>query len=337
MKKLLYISVHSVLEYDELSLFTELGYECFSLGAYADPRGHYLLPRPGIPGMAFNEDLFKESLTFPRTEIPQSFIDKFDAVIVMHAPEVIRQNWERMRHKKVVWRTIGQSTPWVEKLLLKCKNDGMLIVRYSPFEEKLPNYIGSTDIIRFYKDPTEYKDWTGHDKKVVNFTQTLKGRRDFCGYDFLMGAGPGFPFKVYGSGNEDLGEFNGGVLPYDLMKGQLRDSRVFLYGGTWPASYTLAFIEAWMTGTPIVAAGEDFWIHKDNRDVKIYEVEKLINSGVNGFVANTVDKAKEIVQRLLEDDDYARKISSAGREEAIRIFGKQAIKEQWAKFLNEKI
>lgn len=332
--RILYISCHEVLEFDELLLFTELGHECFSLqGAYTYPQGHPSLRRPPVPELQLHQDLIDESQTFPRTEIPASFLDKFDVIIVMHIPDIILQNWERFRGRKVIWRTIGQSTPWVEKQLRKCRNEGLKVVRYSPLESTLDNYIGQDVMIRFYKDPEEYGNWLGHDQKIINFTQTLKGRRDFCGYDALMKLGPGHSFKVYGSGNEDLGEFNGGYLTHDLMKGQLRDSRVFLYAGTWPASYTLSFIEAWMTGIPVVAVGADMWKHKDNPDVKTYEISKLISNGDNGFCSSSPDMLLKGIDRLLIDYDYAKKIGEAGRAEAINIFGKATIKEQWHSYL----
>lgn len=332
--KILYISCHEVLEFEELTLLTELGHQCFSLGgAYTDPRGHITLRRPGIPGMLYQPELVELSSKFPRTEIPDSFLDLFDLIIVMHIPDVILQNWDRLKGRKVIWRSIGQSTPWVEKQLERCRNEGLKIVRYSPMEAKLPNYIGEDMMIRFYKDPEEYKGWTGTDKKVVNFTQTLKGRRAFCGYDAMMKVIPGFPFKVYGSGNEDLAEFNGGSLPFELMKGQLRDARVFLYGGTWPASYTLSFIEAWMTGIPVVAVGEELWRHKDNPDVRVYEVQKLIDHGDTGFCSDDIEMLRKNIKRLLNDDDYAKKIGDAGRAEAILIFGKERISGEWDTYL----
>lgn len=332
--RVLYISVHEVLEYDELLLLTELGHECFSLGgAYADPKGHASLRRPGIPGMIYRPDLVELANTFPRTEIPKDFLDLFDVIIVMHVPDIILQNWKNFKGRNVIWRTIGQSTPWVEKQLRKCRDEGLKIVRYSPLEAKMPNYIGEDVMIRFYKDPDEYKDWTGIDNKAVNFSQSLKGRRDFCGYDHLMKMSAGYPFKVYGSGNEDLGEFNGGSLTFDLMRGQLRDARLFLYGGTWPASYTLSFVESWMTGIPVVAVGEELWKHKDNNDVKIYEVPKLIDNGDTGFVSDDIGLLRKCISRLLEDDEYAKKIGDAGRMEAINIFGKEGIASEWDAYL----
>jgi len=331
--KLLYISCHTILEYDELILFTELGYDCFSLGSYTDPTGHLSLPRPGVEGMEFHEDLYEESTKWPRTEIPKEFFDQFDVIVIMHSPDVLFQNWNRMKHKRVIWRSIGQSMPYIEDQIGRLMKEGLEVVRYSPLEDGIPRYAGASTVIRFYKDPDEFKDWLGHDEKVVNLSQTLKGRREFCHYDEIMAVGQGFPFKVYGTGNEDLGEFNGGFLTYDNMKGMLRDSRVYLYGGTWPASYTLGFIEAWMTGIPIVSIGPMIADLKNREGIATFEINRLINNATDGYWSNSLPSLKGAVESLLKDQGLAAKIGELGRSKAIKLFGKDNIKNQWKEFL----
>jgi len=333
--KILYISVHSILEFDELSLFTELGHDCFSLGAYTDPRGHLSLPRPGIPNMPVHEDLIAMSLNMPRTELTTEFLDRFDCVMIMdgyHAPEVIRRNWDKLKTKKVIWRTIGQSLPEVEAMMTKLKKEGLKIVRYSPKERDLENYAGEDAVIRFYKDPEEFKNWNGYTNQVINFSQSLKGRRDFCGYDTVMDVAPGFSLKVYGSGNENLGEWNGGELSYEALKGAMRDCKVYLYAGTWPASYTLSFIEAFMTGIPIVATNLDLWKHKHHPQIKLYEVPEIIQQGDEGFYAGSVEEIKEKITRLLNDRGLSENISKRARAKAIKLFGKEGVRKLWQDF-----
>ncbi len=97
-----YISNHSILEYDEVSLLTELGHTVFSNGAYTDPRGAHTLPRPGIPGAQYHQKYEKLAKEYPRTEMPKELIDAFDVTIVMHNPKIISTNWENFRGKKVV-------------------------------------------------------------------------------------------------------------------------------------------------------------------------------------------------------------------------------------------
>lgn len=336
--KIHYLSCHSVLEHDEVSLFTEMGHEVFSNGAYLDPSGHISLPRPAIKGAKYYENYAAEARAFPKTSLPDSLIEPFDVFIIMHTPEVLAGNWKKLREKgkKVIWRSIGQSTPKIEKLVRFYKAEGLKIVRYSPKEELIPEYAGSDELIRFYKDPEIFNGWNGDKKEVINISQSLKGRRTFCHYDDILNLIDGFPSKVYGVGNDDLGSLNGGELAFDQMLQKLRDSRVFVYGGTWPASYTLSFMEAWMTGTPVVAIGQD---RAENIPgvvgQKFYEVHNLIENGVDGFVSDNLSYLKDRVRDLLQDPELARQIGSKGREKAIKIFGKEIIKKQWEEFFRK--
>lgn len=337
--KLLYLSCHSILEYDELSLFTELGIECFSMGAYTDPAGHKTLPRPGIKGMKPHSDLETLSTKFPKTNLPQDLIDWADVIMVMHQPEWITENWDRMKHKKVIWRSIGQSTREVENMIRKPRYEGLKIVRYSPMERNVPDFIGEDAMIRFYKDPSDFAEWNGKEKRLINLTQSLKGRRALCHYDEIMAIMNGYPSLIFGTGNDDLGAMNGGELPYELMKGQLRDNGAFVYGGTWPASYTLSFIEAWMTGIPILAIGprlaEELNAIPPTSRMHFYEIPSLITPGQDGFVSDSIEELRYSAHLLLEDSTLAKRISDAGRLKAIEVFGKEPIKKEWKKFFDE--
>jgi hypothetical protein len=331
--KIHYISCHSVLEYDEVKLFTELGHDVFSNGAYTNPAGAYTLPRPEIPDAKYFPEYEELARTTPRTDLPLELIQPFDAIIIMHSPDVLLQNWHKIKHKRVIWRTIGQSLAGLESRIKPLVDEGLEIVRYSPKERNLINYAGEKALIRFYKDPSEFQGWTGVDQDVVNFTQTLKGRREFCHYDEIMPVIERFNGKVYGTGNEDLGQFNGGELPYKLQKEKLRRSFATVYGGTYPASYTLSFIEALMTGMPIVAIGKKR-AHIDRfEQFDFYEVDEIIKHGTNGFISNNADDTIQIIESLLNDLPKAKEISRSARETAIYHFGKEHIKKLWKDFL----
>lgn len=331
--KIHYLSCHSILEYDEVSLLTELGHEVFSNGAYLDPKGHISLPRPAIEGAKYYEEWATIARDSSRNNLPKELIDPFDVIIVMHLPDFFQHNWNAMRNKKVVWRTIGQSLSNVENKLRVYRSDGMKIVRYSPNEANISGYIGSDAMIRFYKDEDELSGWNGYSKQVINLTQSLKGRRDFCHYNEIMAVIEQFDGKVYGMNNTDLGKYDGGEVSYNKLKQLLRHSGVFVYGGTWPASYTLGFIEAMMTGTPIVAIGKNMAMLNKPGEFYFYEVDGIIKHGESGMIANSVDEMKEYTQMLLDDRELAEKISRGARKRAVELFGKQKIKKQWDAFL----
>lgn len=331
--KIHYISCHSVLEYEEVQMLLDMGHNVFSNGAYSDPNGHFTLPRPALKGATDYLEYRELAARTARTQLPPELIEPFDTIIVMHTPEIIMENWPRIRHKNVIWRSIGQSVSHIEQKLSKYRADGLKVVRYSPKEQNIPNYMGEDAMIRFYKDEDQYSGWNGSHDTVVNFTQSLKGRHRFVHYDEIMGVIQAFDGKIYGTGNEDLGGFNGGNIPYQQQLEVLRNTRCVVYGGTWPAPYTLTFMEALMMGTPIVAISKKLAHLPEHEQIDFYEVEELLNQ-VGGCVADTVDGLKAHVARLLVDKPFANEISQRQRKLALEIFSKKVITEKWREFLN---
>lgn len=338
--KILYLSCHEILEYDEVKLLTELGHQVFSMGAYQNSnKGGNL--RGEIPNLYQNEQLKAVAMQCSKENLHPELIEWADVIISMHNPHVvgldyqqpwIANNWPLIKGKRVIWRSIGQSVSSIEQELAVYKDQGLQIIRYSPRERKIPQYAGEDAIIRFYKDPEEYKDWNGSNKQLINFTQSLKKRGDHCGYKVFMEVSAGFNTKVYGPGNEDLGDLSGGMVSYEEQKKILRDNRVCFYFGTVPASYTLSLMEAMMTGIPVVAAGIGF-SRNMYPDQETNEVEEIILNEKNGVVSNRTGVLRTYIERIMDDDKFAQELSENARKTAINLFGKETIKEQWKQFL----
>lgn len=334
--KLLYLSCHEVLEFDEVSLFRELGFEVFSVRTELAS----MLPklRPSVPRGADGEDDGAALHALARPGRPlvncltRQFVDRFDAVLVMHLPEAIIANWEAMRHTTVIWRTIGQSIPAHEMTMQSYRSDGLRIVRYSPAERRLPDYAGEDAIIRFYKDPSEWGGWTGERPVVVSFAQFMPERVVHCNYDTLLQVTDGLPCALYGPDNEGAGPLWRGCLSYKELRRVLRTSRACFHTGTFPASYTLGFIEAWMAGIPVVSVGQKLFARADPSLAGLYEVPELIEHEVNGFVSDDHDELRSCLRCLLVHEDYAREVSEAGRASALAHFDKELVREQWRQF-----
>lgn len=329
--KLLYLSCHSIAEYDEVSLFKEIGLDVSSHGTYANPNNPGDKKRPPIKG-DYDDQFVQLCMRYGKDKLPREIIEPFDIIFSHWMPRWIENNWEVMKDKIVILRTNGQSTRDNEKWMEPYRQQGLKIVRYSPIEKTIPDYIGHDAIIRFYKDPKEWGNWNGRRERVINVTQSMKKRGLHCGYKIFKVATSGYNRKLFGPENEDTGKLWGGLLPYEKLKQQLRDNRVYFYTGTMPSSYTLNFMEAFMTGIPIVAIGGELGNapYLDNQFT--YEIPFLIKNGVNGFVSDELGVLSECVGALLKDKKLAKKIGDAGREKAIELFGKEKIKKQWIKF-----
>ncbi len=351
-KKLLYFSCHEILEYDELKLFSELGYECYSLGAYTQPGGEEHRKRPPL-ALPYDPHFIELSLQYDRRQIHPEMLEGFDIIVIMHTPDFLAPhrssdkeafgegNWPLFREfikkgGRVIWRSIGQSIPHVERRLAPMVAEGLEVVRYSPAEETIEGYVGCDALIRFYKDPDEWTGWTGDDRVVINFTQSLKSRGDFTGYKTVTKVFEGIPAKVYGPGNDDLGILSGGQLSNEQQIQTMRSARAYFYTGTYPASYTLSFIEAMMTGVPMIAVGRQLGNGPMFPGMSVYEVPDIIQDGISGYVSDQPHILRRHVQELLADVNLAKSISAFGRARAIELFGKSKIKAQWADFLGGK-
>jgi len=346
MTRLLLLSCHEILEYDELKLFHEMGYQVFSPGSFVclENRGENNL-RPAIPGLVYDPDIVEQwhklAGRFPgqdgKDHLTREFVDNFDVVIVMHLPRWIERNWAAMKHKRVIWRTIGQSISHVENQMRKYRQQGLQIVRYSPMERNIPGYIGEDTLIRFYKDPNEYSGWTGETQQVITFAQSMKDRGAACNFNIFEEATRPFPRRLFGPGNESANQvapgITGGRLSHEQQIRELRANRVYFYTGTHPASYTLNFIEAAMTGVPIVGIGPNHGNASYFQGHNLYEIPAFIQNHYNGFLSDNVRELQVYISQLLQNISGAKLIGMNGRSTAIKLFGKQNILPQWKQFL----
>ena len=338
--KILYLSCHEVLEFDEISMLSDIGVQVFSIGAYLDPArptGGGL--RPALPNLCRDEEdlLAYQELIKPaangQLSLTWEFVARFDAVIVMHIPDWIEINWLAFGDVPVIWRSIGQSWPTIESRLQSFRDAGMKIVRYSPRERTLDGYCGEDAVIRFGKPSESAWPWKGTNRRVVNFNQNMRSRGDRCRYELFREVTAPFECDLFGGGNEDVPDIARGIVSQAQQQQILSDWRVFFCTGTYPASYTLSFLEAWLAGIPVVAIGRRLWENFPEYHGELYEIPDLIQNGVNGFVSDDVSELQQHIRRLLDDDELAHRISQAGRESAKCLFDKSVIQEQWRNFL----
>jgi hypothetical protein len=104
--RILYLSCHIVLEYDELRILNELGHDVFVVGGYMDPQNPHVTTRPPLNISSnknlidqFNQMSHKNSLNGLGEDkisrvFTKEFIDNFDCIIVMHIQDWIEWNKE---------------------------------------------------------------------------------------------------------------------------------------------------------------------------------------------------------------------------------------------------
>lgn len=338
--KILYVSCHSVLEFDELRMFDVMGIEVFSLGTYLNPNEDWhAKSRPKIKLNNWNHtnyESFIKQIDYSknsdyRLNISKEFADKFDVIYFMGWTDPLTLNWENIKHKPIIWRTIGQSANYTENLMKPyIKNGNIKIVRYSPFERKINSYCGEDSIIRFSKRKEEWNNWRGDIKTPATVAQTFKIREHATCYSFFVETSKILPCTLYGLGNENTDGYIETSQDVETLYEIYRKHAVYYSFGTKPASYTLNFIESWMTGIPLVAIGSENgnFVNED----KLYEVPYLIEHGVSGFVSDDPKEFAIIAESLINDTSLSKSISNNGRASAIKLFDEENNIPLWKEF-----
>jgi hypothetical protein len=343
---LLILSSHGILEYDDLRLFTGLGYDVFMPGGYSRPDQPGETLRPAAPNAPYHPELVALCdeqrakhegqptdfgiVDWAKADLHPDLVEWADVIMVNCFPYTwIAGQWDAIREKRVIWRTIGQSSPRLEHEMRPLTSEGLQIVRYSPAEkrayERVGHFAGEDAMIRFAKDPADYGPWIGDDIVVGNVTQNLDIRGDHCGLEFWNAATNGLPVKLAGTGSERMGGI--GELSWDGLRDYLRHIRAFLYMGTQPASYTLSLMEAMLAGVPVVSIGpEGMWM------ADLFEGHEIAENW-----ALEPQTAKAELRNYLVSPEAAARDSAAMRRKGVELFGIDAIGRQWLRFLGNPV
>jgi len=347
---ILLLASHAVAEYDDVRMFHDLGYGIFAPGGYENPATSGEGIRPALPQVPYHADLAAACreqrerygepgpyIDWAKARLHPDVIEWADVIIVHHFPRpwVIEQ-WPNIAHKRVIWRTCGQSDPSLEWDMARLR-PYLQVVRYSPAERRGFGdvFAGEDALIRFGKYPDDYGPWIGDHIAVGNVTQRMVERGDACGYRFWQAATAGLPVAPAGPGSEAIGGI--GELAYPAMLDYLRHLRAYLYTGTRPASYTLGLIEAMLSGVPVVSIGArawgDEWGGADLFEAASSSVRDMRSIVAEDACFDDPRDANRALRVLLEYPDKAANISRNQRARAVALFGIDTIGAQWKAFL----
>jgi hypothetical protein len=238
------------------------------------------------------------------------FITLYAGALAPHMPFILHLNGQMSKHAE-----FG----------LQCLNDdGALVVSYSKSQAAL--FSSKMPVIHFGRDPDTWKGWTGHEGNVLYVANQLESRRDSCHMDLFTQTRPGDNWVLGGRGNESLGE-SARFLSYTELQAQMRASSVFFNLGTHPAPYTLAPVEAAMTGMPVVTPAYD---HGDPIFPR-FELDKILGKGC--LVLNSPSRAdlESLMGNTSKAVNRREKMGRRARAAAIKHFGRATIDAKWRK------
>lgn len=331
MANILYYSAHDSLEFDDLVLLRTLGHEIFSLGVYIPTSSRKNEFRPELKNSELvlhwqecfpSDGCYYEESNRQHAIVTKEFVRRFDLVIVVHSIHFIINNWDALSTRPTIWRTIGQGIEPFDEWMAPYRAQHLKIVRWSPAEARNPKYIGHDAVIRAYKDPDVYQPWMGQDNgSVLTFSNGFPHRypKEFA---FFLQSVWGRPFHVGGSCN--VGVMNAlGVLSFEDQLKRYRESGAYCYFQGAGIPYTLNFIEAWMTGIPLLALHRSVDI--PGLDFTYDETNDLIEHGSTGFLVKSVDDVRAVLQELFQMPQSIVDLSRRARDRAIDLFGMATI------------
>lgn len=343
--KLLYISsYHSSLEYDHLTVFSELGIDWFSTGVYADP----LKPDPTndwkgpiqrkVDPKLYTEfsDLNPNHRSYSKIKLTKGFVDQFDLVLCSFSfpvQSILDDVWEVCKHKPFIYHTYSQQFKEMEYKLQSYKKKGIYLVRGSSNESTIENYAGHDEIIRCWVDVDKFSSWSGHIHRILTFANDWRSRINHpnfeCYRSYYKYIKPNFPCTLFGRDSICAG--GQGFISTDQQINEYRNHRLYFALSSPPSSHTYNFMEAFSTGIPVITFGSKLG---NGVDYNTWEVPKFIENGVNGFYSDNLVEIAKWCNMLLKDHSFAETIGKAGRETCISLFSKETVKQQWKRFFN---
>lgn len=334
MIKVLYHSVHEILEYDDIRMLRAAGCEVCSLGAYATPQLNGTTFRGAIAGI-FSQDHWDALVASgsyvngSEVKLYPDFVNRFDVVIFNQSSHALVSNLGACEKVSVVYRSLGQSS-FISEAEIASVADRITIVRYSE-NEKHPGFPDADAYIRFGKSLDDYKPWVGGGDLItfMNFVARDVARPALAGYLEIM---EGTNYKLYGANNEGVKNAMG-LAPASEQGDIYRQARAYVYIHSLVASYTLNFMEAMLTGVPIIAPSRSFVSQGGYQNwwPERYEVEDLLADDV-GMVYSSIDEARDIIRSLPERD--LASMSQRARARAADLFDVRKVASQWAELLH---
>ncbi len=136
----------------------------------------------------------------------------------------------------------------------------------------------------------------------------------------------GWRYDVYRNGTSGLPTLHVDHLDrrqptrrYPDLLALFQSAQIYLHDGE--QEYTIALVEALMSGLPVVT-------------FDLPGVDRYVRDGVNGFVCRTAKEIRECCSVLLADKDLCQEFGRASRELALAVFNEARWRNEWIRVIN---
>lgn len=356
--KILYVSSnHPSLEYDDLTMLSELGIDWFSTGVYSDPK-HPL--KSFMTRQPINKEVDQDLLSLFKKSNPSyvpfenAMVDlsheiftqgKFDIVWISHTCPNLINNWQYIEGTPTIWRTYNQQPAGWEKYVKMTLSHKIHIVRMGETEKNRKTLAAPGTVIRAYVDEEVFSGWKGDEERVLTFYnrfyQRLNQSKNLCPKSYLMTRFLmkekehlfglyGFPGNMGHQKDVTLGQ-----LTQEEQIEKYQRSSIYFSLNSESAVYTSSLMEASMVGIPIVTFGPKTSNVKDPDLANTYEVPDLFEHGEEILIGDSSRELAGHINELLDNASLRRSMSEKVKKKARKLFSKKEIFRQWAEYLRK--
>jgi len=336
--KILYLSCHQILEYNEVALLDGLGHEVFSAGYYLDPEFPLDTYRDSLPKVKKSDpSLLHEFQKLNPSFIPGNecnlsleFINKFDVVITVFHFQGLRNLGLQNIKPRIVVRSPGQPSGWYESNATFFKNNNAKIVRFSPSESNALGFAGEDALIRVTADPSVYNAWVGGGGYVLTFCNAITTRSACCNLkEYLKLVSMGGTFELYGYGNEALEiPQNKGKVAAKEQQDKYKNCNTYLNLGSKPAPYTYSILEALSCGIPVITWGKYLGSENIGRGLS-FEIPDLFEHGKDLISSDSLEELFYYINLVSVDASFAQQLGKSGKDKCLKVFSKEQAVQGW--------
>ena len=354
--RVLYLSgFHPVLEYDECLLLELIGLEWVSTGIYLNPTlplpiSHLNIRKPIQSSFNKLQESFRQNflrintnylnkfvrMSRPKVILTKEILQEIDVVFATQSTAVM-ENWEVLKDKPIVWRTVGSVNSTIEAEMTPYVNRGNVFpVRFSEVEFEALSSNGGV-VIRPYVDEDIYNSWSGDAVSILSFLSWFKQRKSLknvTAYIQFREENKDLNFKLYGAFLEKDPLLLGTVNWREQIK-LYQNCRGYFYIGSNIPAPTYNFIEAAMTGLPLVTLGPKLGGHISPKTGKLlHEPADLIKEFDCGLASDDLSELALYCRALINNKNVSTLISKRSREMALKYFSKKLALIRWKEFFN---
>jgi hypothetical protein len=254
--------------------------------------------------------------------------EEFSLMLIGRHPEILKANEEGFQKMPKIF--LEQTCPYNQWNIDAWRENREKYIDYTIFITKANMQAwgmkedDKNSVIYHAINVDEFPKYEGGEKFVMTTCNEFPNRDWCCGYLLWVNSTWGLEdVRVYGYGNENIGEACKGAKSNDEIKKLLVKTGVY-FNPSLASPLPMSILETLAVGTPIVSTYN-------------YEMKNILQDGINSLVANDAITLRKKIIELLENPEKAKKLGERGKVLIKNMFTPERFIYKWSKIFEKVI